>query len=560
MAKNRLRVIPLGGAGEVGRNCWVLEYDDDLLVLDMGVMFPEAEMLGVDLILPDVTYLQERKANIRGVFITHGHEDHIGAIPYLLPQLDFPPVYGTPLTLGLIQPKLKERKLLDKVQRHQIEAGGKYTLGPFTIEPFHIAHSIPDAVAFGITTPAGLVVYLTDWKFDHTPVDNWPTDVAKMAELGRRNPLVLLTDCVNAERAGVTPSERVVSSAFDNIFTVAQGRVIVATFASNISRVQQVIDTAEAYGRKVVPMGRSMENNVRIALEMGYLKAPEGTVIRASEMSQYPDDQIAVACTGSQGEPMAALARMSNRDYTHLKIKPGDTVVFSSSPIPGNEVSVSRVIDNLYRLGAEVVYGRSEQVHVSGHAAQEELKMALSILRPQYVIPFHGDYRHMAIYRKLAMSMAWPADHVFLAEAGDMMEFSQDYGEVVGKAPVGMIYVDGTTIGGEEASVVMRDRQMLAKDGILMVVVSVDRHTGHVVAGPDMVTRGIVHQRQSTDLLEGAKQRILDSLNGRSNGSNGGEHTADMSYLQRKIKDSAAEYFFQQTRRRPMVLPVVMEV
>ena len=560
MAKNRLRVIPLGGAGEVGRNCWALEYDDHILVLDMGVMFPDAEMLGVDLILPDVTYLQERKAKIHGVFITHGHEDHIGAIPYLLPMIGFPPLYATPLTLGLIQPKLKEHKLLDKVQRNEIAPGGKYTVGPFTIEPFHIAHSIPDAVAFGITTPAGLVVYLTDWKFDHTPVDNWPTDVAKMAELGRRNPMLLLTDCVHAEFPGVTPSEREVARAFDSIFTVAQGRVLVATFASNISRVQQVIDAAYAYERKVVPMGRSMENNVRIALEMGYLKAPEGVMIRATDMGRYPDDQIAIVCTGSQGEPMAALARMANRDYQHLKIQPGDTVVLSATPIPGNEVSVSRVIDNLFRLGAEVIYGSASRVHVSGHASQEELKMALSLLRPQYVIPFHGDYRHMAIYQKLAMSMAWPADHVILAETGMMMEFSQDYGDIIGTAPVGMIYVDGTAIGGDVTNAVVRDRQLLAKDGILMVIVSVDRVTGQIVAGPDMISRGIVQLRQSTDLLDVAKQRVRESLEGRSNGSVDSPNGADMSYIQRKIKEVAGEYLYQKTRRRPMILPVVMEV
>ncbi len=560
MAQNRLRVIPLGGAGEVGRNCWALEYGDDALILDMGVMFPEAEMLGVDLILPDVTYLQERKAKIRGVFITHGHEDHIGAIPYLLPLLDFPPLYATNLTLGLIQPKLKEHKLLDKVQRNEVEAGGKYVLGPFTIEPFHVAHSIPDAVAFGITTPAGLVVYLTDWKFDHTPVDNWPTDVSKMAELGRRNPMLLLTDCVRAESPGVTPSEREVARSFDSIFTVAQGRVVVATFASNISRVQQVIDTADAYGRKVVPMGRSMENNVRIALEMGYLKAPDGVMLRASEMGQYPDDQIAIVCTGSQGEPMAALARMANRDYPHMKIKSGDTVVLSATPIPGNEVSVSRVVDNLYRLGAEVVYGQGSTVHVSGHAAQEELKMALSLLRPQFVVPFHGDYRHMAIYQKLAVSMGWPADRVLLAESGVVMEFSQDFGEIVGKAPVGMIYVDGTAIGGDVTNAVLRDRQMLAKDGILMVVVSIDRATGRVVAGPDMISRGIVHVRQSTDLLEMAKQRIRESLDARVNGNAAETSGIDMSFLQRKIRDVTGEFLYQQTRRRPMVLPVVMEV
>lgn len=558
MANERIRAIPLGGAGEVGRNCWMLEYGNDILIMDMGVMFPESEMLGVDLILPDVTYLVERKKNIRGVIITHGHEDHIGAIPYLMPLLDFPPLYATPLTLGLIQPKLKEHRLLDKVQRHTIAANGSYTIGPFVVEPFHIAHSIPDAVAFGITTPAGLVVYLTDWKFDHTPVDNWPTDVAKMAELGTRNPILLITDCVRAESKGVTPSERVVNRAFDNIFATAPGRIIVATFASNISRVQQVFDTADAYGRKVVPMGRSMEQNVRIAHEMGYLKVHDGTMVRNSQTGEYTDEQIAIVCTGSQGEPMAALARMANRDHPYIKIKPGDTVVLSASPIPGNEVAVSRVVDNLFRLGAEVIYGQDQIVHVSGHAAQEELKMALNIIRPQYVVPFHGDFRHMAIYRKMAMSMGWPSENVLMAEAGLIIECGQGFGAFTGKAPVGMVYVDGTAIGGDVTNVVMRDRQMLAKDGILMVVVSVDRATGKVVAGPDMIARGIVHTRQNTDLLDTAKQRVRDALDNRSNGQ--GKNVLDLSFVQHKIKDVTGEYLYQQTRRRPMVLPVVMEV
>jgi ribonuclease J len=560
MAENKLRVIPLGGAGEVGRNCWALEYGDDVVVLDMGIMFPENEMLGVDLILPDVTYLQERKATVHGVFLSHAHEDHIGALPYLLPLLGNPPVYGTTLTLGLVQPKLKEHRLLDRVERRNIEPGGSYKVGPFTIEPFHVAHSIPDTVGFGITTPAGLVVYLTDWKFDHTPVDNWPTDVGKMAELGQRNPTLLLTDCVRAESKGVTPSERVIGDAFDSIFAVAQGRIIVATFASNISRVQQVIDTADAYGRKVVAAGRSMENNVRIARELGYLKIPDNALIRPSQMAEYKDDEIVVVCTGSQGEPMAALSRMANRDYQHLKIRPGDTVVVSSTPIPGNETSVYKVIDNLYRLGAEVVYN-NPAIHVSGHAAQEELKMALSLLRPQYVVPFHGDYRHMAIYRGLATGMGYPADHVLMAESGTIMEFGQGDAAIVGKAPVGMVYVDGTTLSEDVTNAVVRDRQMLAKDGILMVVVSVDSTTGKVVAGPDVVSRGFANMRQSTDLSDLTKQRVRDALEHVGNGNgNGSPGSTDLAYLQRKIRDTVGEYLYQQTRRRPMVLPVVMEV
>lgn len=565
-SNERIRVIPLGGAGEIGRNCWALEYGDDILVLDMGIMFPESEVLGVDLILPDVTYLHERKANIRGIFITHGHEDHIGAIPYLLPLLDFPPVYGTPLTLALIEPKLKEHKLLGKTTLKTIAPGQSYAAGPFTVEPFHIAHSIPDAVAFGITTPAGLVVYLTDWKFDHTPIDNWPTDVAKMAELGKRNPILLLTDCVRAETPGVTPSERVISKAFDHVFAVAPGRVIIASFASSLSRVQQVIDTAVAYGRKVVPVGRSMERNVRIAMNLGYLNAPDGQVIASSRMTEYPDEEIAIMCTGSQGEPMAALSRMANRDHRDIRIKGGDTVVLSATPIPGNEVSVSTVIDNLYRLGAEVIYGQQHQVHVSGHAAQEELKMALAMLRPQYVVPFHGDYRHMAIYRKLATSMGWPVDRVMMAETGTLMEFGQNHGVVLGKEPVGMVYVDGTTIGGDVVDAVLHDRQLLAKDGILMVVVSLDRRSGQIMGGPELISRGLIHMRQATDLLDGASQRVRATLeagaagstNGQANGA--GVPRLDLHAVQHKIKDVVSDYFFRETHSRPMVLPIVIEV
>jgi ribonuclease J len=565
-SNERIRVIPLGGAGEVGRNCWALEYGDDVLLLDMGIMFPESEMLGVDLILPDITYLRERKAKIHGVFITHGHEDHIGAAPYLLPLLDFPPVYGTRLTLGLLEPKLKEHKLLAKTSLNTILPGETYTAGPFTVEAFHIAHSIPDAVAFGITTPAGLVVYLTDWKFDHTPVDNWPTDVAKLADLGRRNPVLLLTDCVRAESPGVTPSERVISKAFDHVFAVAPGRVLVASFASSLSRVQQVIDTAHAYGRKVVPVGRSMERNVRIALDLGYLTVPDGVLITTRRMADYPDEEIAIVCTGSQGEPMAALARMANRDHRDVQIKAGDTVVVSSTPIPGNEVSVSTVIDNLFRLGVEVVYGQEHQVHVSGHAAQEELKMALGMLRPQYVVPFHGDYRHMAIYRKLAVGMGWPYENVIMAETGMVMEFGQGYGAIVGKTPVGLVYVDGTSVAGDVVDAVLHDRQLLAKDGILMVLVTVNRATGQVSGGPELVSRGLFHTRQNTDLLEVARQRVQTALNGSASGGDNGPQNGAASYrvdvhsMQHKIKDVVSDYFYQQTRSRPMVLPLVIEV
>lgn len=557
MAKNRLRVIPLGGAGEVGRNMWMLEYGEEILLLDCGVMFPEADMLGIDLVLPDITYLREQQSKIKALLLTHGHEDHIGGIPHLLRDLGNPPIYGTPLTIGMVSGKLKEHRLLDQANLVRFEAGDTLTIGEFTIEPFHVAHSIPDTVGFAITTPAGLVVYLTDWKFDHTPVDGRPTDITKIAEIGHRSPLLLLTDCVRVESKGYTPSEQTVGEAFDNIFATAPGRIIIATFASNIARVQQAIDSAEAYGRKVVLAGRSMENNSRIALDLGYLRANPGTIVRPNEAAGLSDDQVAVVCTGSQGEPMAALARMANRDYQHVKIKPGDTVVVSATPIPGNEVSVNRVINNLFRLGADVIYGTSG-VHVSGHAAQEELKMVLALLRPEFVVPFHGDFRHMVLYRKLALAMGGMFDEekVILAENGTIMEFSQNYGKVVGKAPVGYVYVDGTTVG-DVGNVVVRDRQMLARDGILMVVVGVDRSTGELTGGPDVVSRGFVYMRQSTDLIESTKGVVRDALGAR-NGD--GQTEIDSAFINRKIKDVVSDYLYEQTRRRPMVIPVVMEM
>jgi ribonuclease J len=534
---------------------WVMEYGNEIVILDCGVMFPEADMLGVDLVLPDITYLRERAENIKGILLTHGHEDHVGAVPHLIEELGFPPVFGTPLTLGIVSGKLKEHRLLDKVDRVTIEEGTPFQVGSFKVEPFHVAHSIPDTLGFAINTPLGLVIYLTDWKFDHTPVDGKPTDVAKLAELGQRKPLLLITDCVRVESRGYTQSETVVGEAFDNIFASAPGRIILATFASNIGRVQQVIDSAEAYGRKVVLVGRSMEQNSRIALDLGYLHVEPGTLIRPHEMSSYPDDQIAVVCTGSQGEPMSALNRMANRDHQHIKIQDGDTVVLSATPIPGNEVSVNRVINNLFRLGADVIYGGSAGVHVSGHAAQEELRMLLAMLRPEFVVPFHGDFRHLVLYRKMTMSMgpAFNIKEVLLPEDGSIMEFTPGYGEIVDKAPVGYIYVDGTTVG-DVGNVVVRDRQMLSKDGILMVVVSINRSTGDLLAGPDVVSRGFVYMRQSNDLIEATKANVRDAL------ANGHMAQADSSFVNRKIKDVVSEFLYKETRRRPMVIPVVMEV
>jgi len=552
--KKRVRIIPLGGMGEVGKNMTVYEYGNDIIIVDVGVGFPEEEMFGVDLVIPDITYLADKLHRIRGIFITHGHEDHIGSLPYLLAELGNPPIYGTPLTLGLIGVKLRERRLLDKAVLIPMGPEDVIEAGAFTIEPFRVCHSIPDAVGFGITTPAGLIVHTGDYKFDLTPVDGRPTDFGKIAAFGNRGVLALVTDCVHVETPGFTASERVVEEAFDRIFSQTDGRIIVATFASLISRIQQVVDVAQRYGRKVCPIGRSMENNVEMALGMDYLHDPHRVIVDVKRAAELPPNRVAYVVTGSQGEPMAALSRMAGGDHRQLKILSGDTVIISATPIPGNETSVGRIINNLFQLGADVILLCLTTVHVSGHASREELKLMLNLTRPKYVMPLHGEQRHLILYKRLAESMGWDEDAIVLAKNGSVVGFSDEFAGIVETVHAGFLFVDGVG-AGELGEVVIRDRQMLARDGILMVVVSVDKQTGKLVSGPDIVSRGFVSQRRTTDLIEGTKERVRDSLI-----STNGHHPQEWSFLTRKIKDVAGSYLYEQTRRRPMIMPMVMEV
>ncbi len=555
-AANRVRVIFLGGIGEVGKNMTILECGEDIIIVDVGLGFPEEEMLGVDLLLPDTTYLQDKKDRIRAIFITHGHEDHIGALAYLLPGLGNPPVYATRLTLGLIGVKLREAGLLDSADLRELdpEADAPTVAGCFSVEPFRVGHSIPDAVGYGIGCPAGLIVLTGDFKFDQTPVDGRPTDFAKLVDLGRREPLVLISDCVHVETPGVTPSERTLEPTFERIFAESEGRVIIATFASLISRVQQILDIAAVYNRKVAPVGRSIEKNVDMAVQLGYLHPPAGTLISAQEAAYLPDRDVIYVVTGSQGEPMAVLSRLANRDHRLIQVGPGDTVVISASPIPGNETSVLRIIDNLFRQGVNVVYSATDKVHVSGHASQEELKLMLNLVRPRYVVPFHGEYRHLALYSRLAESVGVPPENILRAHLGAVLEFGPDGGAVVGEVPAGHVYVDGVTIG-DVSDVVIRDRRTLSRDGVLFVTVTVDKQSGALLAGPDIVSRGFIYANGAEELFSGAKGRVREALS--PNGT--GDHSADWSFLNRKIKDATSSYIWERTRRRPMVLPLVVE-
>jgi len=553
LTKEKIRLVPLGGLGEIGKNMMVVEYGNDIIIIDVGVMFPDDEMFGVDLVIPDTSYLADKKHRIRGILITHGHEDHVGGLPYILPMLDFPPMFATRLTHGLINVKLKEHHLLEKTVVNVIAPGDEVVLGAFRAEFFRVNHSIPDSVGIALHTPLGTIIHTGDYKFDHTPVDGKPADFGTIGKFGNEGVLLMMGDSTRVESPGYTPSERVINDSFDKIFANAPGRIMLATFASLISRVQQVVDTAARYERVVALVGRSMINNVQMALELGYLNIPKGMLIRVEDINKFHPDQVVIICTGSQGEPTSALTRIANKDHRQVRVERGDTIILSATPVPGNEKMVHRTINNLFRQGAEVFYQGISNVHVSGHAAQEELKLMLNLVRPKFFVPVHGEYRQLVLHAKLGYSLGIPEENIVVAEDGDVIELTQDAIKLVEHTASGNVFVDGLSVG-DVGHIVLRDRKVLSQDGILMAVLTVDKETGQPIAGPDIVSRGFVYMRDADELLEEARVRVLESL-ASLNG-----HSSDWSFVKDKIKNTLSEFLYEKTHRRPMILPVVMEV
>ena len=548
-----LRIIPLGGVGEIGKNMYVFEYGDDIVVVDCGLMFPDEEMFGIDLVIPDVTYLRENHDKVRAFLITHAHEDHVGGLAYVLPYFPAVPVYASTLARGLLGIKIKEHKLRDNPLL-PLDPGDNLQIGPFRIEPFRVSHSIPDAMGLALHTPVGTVVTTGDFKFDHTPVDGRRSDFAVLSRLGEDGVICLLSDSTRAENPGYTLSERTVGETFREIMEPLAGRVIVATFASNIARIQQVMDAAATFDRRVAVVGRSMEQNFRIATDLGYLTYAPGQVLPKDQIGSVAANRLVIATTGAQGEPMAGLARMANRDHRFVEIQAGDTVIVSASPIPGNEEYVARTIDNLFKAGANVYYHAVKHAHVSGHASQEELKLMLGLTRPKYFIPIHGEFRMLVQHGRLAVETGVAAENVFIIENGQTIEFFAD-GSARRGAPVtsGYVLVDGLSVGGV-GEVVLRDRRALASDGMVIIVVTVDKQTGKVVARPEIVTRGFVHGNERDPLIDGAVEHVMAAV------ESPGDRTSEVGLLKSQIKDEISRYLYEQTRRRPLVFPVVVEV
>ena len=545
-----VKVIPLGGLEQIGMNITAIEYDDSIVVVDCGLSFPEEEMLGIDLIIPDVTYLKDNIDKVKAFVITHGHEDHIGAIPYVLKEVNVP-IYATRLTMGLIESKLKEHNMLREVKRKVVKYGQSVTLGDFRVEFIRTNHSIADAAAIAIFSPAGILVHTGDFKVDYTPVNGSPIDLQRFAELGKKGVLAVMCDSTNALRPGFTMSEKTVGSTFDKIFSDNKSnRIIIATFASNVDRVQQIINAAVAYGRKVCVEGRSMVNIIDVAEDLGYLHIPDGTLIETESMKNYTPEQIVLITTGSQGESMAALSRMAANLHRRVSIQPGDCVVFSSTPIPGNEKSVARVINELGMKGAKVIF---QDTHVSGHACQEEIKLVYSLLKPKYAIPVHGEYRHLIAQKEVVMSLGYDKDHVIIAKSGDVIELNDEKAEIVGKVHTGAIFVDGLGVG-DVGNIVLRDRQNLAENGIIIVVLTLEKYSGQLIAGPDIVTRGFVYVREAEELLNEAKAIVTDSVLRCLD-----KNITDWSKIKNIIKDDLSEYLWKKIKRNPVILPIIME-
>lgn len=550
--KEKLMVIPLGGLSEIGKNMTVIQYGNDIIVIDAGLAFPDDDMFGIDLVIPDMSYLIENRDKVRAVVITHGHEDHIGGLSYLLNEVNVP-VYATKLVCGLIEGKLKENHITNYTL-NEVHHGDEVQIGCMKVGFIHTNHSIPDASALYFRTPVGTIVHTGDFKMDLTPVDGRQMDIHKFAELGRRGVLLLMSDSTNAERAGYTESETTVGHAFRKAFRAAKGRIILATFASNISRIQQAINTAVQFKRKVTVLGRSMVNNVQIAIELGYLDVPEGVLIEPDELNRYPDDQILILTTGSQGEPMAGLSRMASNNHRSVSIMPGDTVIISATPIPGNETGVGRTIDNLMRLGANVIAGRDKKIHVSGHASQEELKLMLELIKPKYFIPVHGEYRMLKTHGDLAVMMGVAKDHVLIGDNGQIFEFSNRSGHKTGHVNAGRVFVDGLGVG-DVGNIVIRDRQQLAMEGVVIVVMTLAKGTSHPLAGPDIVSRGFVYVRDSEELIREAHDRVAAVLERCEAGN-----IREWAVIKSQVRDTLSRYLYEKTRRRPMILPIIMEV
>ena len=551
---SKLKIIPLGGLHEIGKNITVFEYENEMIVVDCGLSFPEDDMLGVDLVIPDITYLEQNVDKIKGLVITHGHEDHIGSVPYLLKKINIP-IYATKLTAGLIRNKLEEHKLVGSTKLIEVNQGQTIKLGKnFKVEFIRSSHSIPDSVMLAITTPAGTVLHTGDFKVDFTPIDGKIMDLGRIAELGDQGILALMSDSTNSERKGFTMSERSVGEVFDKLFIHCTKRIVVATFASNVHRVQQIVNCAIKYGRKIAVCGRSMINMITTARELGYIECPENLFIDIDMIKNYPDDQLVIITTGSQGETMSALTRMANGEHRKVKITPNDLIIISATPIPGNEKYVSRVIDDLMQIGAEVVYSSLEDVHVSGHACQEEQKLIIALAKPKYFIPVHGEYRQLIAHSETAQSMGISKDNIIMMQNGRVLEIGEDGAEFTGTVPNGRVLVDGLGVG-DVGNIVLRDRQHLSQDGLIIIVLTMDSSTGEVLAGPDVISRGFVYVRESENLMDEVKSVVRKEI--RKCEENG---VRDWSTIKSTVRENLRDYVFAKTKRNPMIIPIIMEV